>query len=463
MRRLKAVVSTAPFLMLSRVAGAGAGFLAQLVLARLLTPEALGRFFAATSLAAVLGLVATQGYPGIIQRFVTRYRRPGRAGSLGAFFGQVQRETWIAGLFFTVFLLAPAILLPGLETDSRIFLIATAICVAAATSFSIYPSLACADRKFAIGLLPETLLRPTLFLGVALAVGISGITLSAGMAVGVYAAVSAGLALAQFVVLKKAFASHGLNARKKLQRRWRQEAWPLLLVLLFTTLFADLIILLTSPFLGAEALAPFGVALKISMLIGFIVQVTHQISLPDLADAHQRGSTEEMLDALLRSTLLPTLVTAAALVAAAFWGDQILRLFGPGYAAAKWGLVILIAAQLIRALAGPAPMLLTLGGRQGTNALIILACCGVLLVGNAVLTPELGLLGACLSVVLVAVAWTGLSTVMLARRMRMGASLLFVLRHIPAKKYAGREILALMGKRRMSLSEPGIGGIGDPL
>ena len=50
---------------------------------------------------------------------------------------------------------------------------------------------------------------------------------------------------------------------------------------------------------------------------------------------------------------------------------------------------------------------------------------------------------------------------MLARRMRMGASLLFVLRHIPAKKYAGREILALMGKRRMSLSEPGIGGIGE--
>ena len=64
---------------------------------------------------------------------------------------------------------------------------------------------------------------------------------------------------------------------------------------------------------------------------------------------------------------------------------------------------------------------------------------------------------------MVAVAWTGLSTAMLARRMKMGASLLFVLRHVPAKKYAGREILALMGKRRNSLSERGIGGLGDPL
>lgn len=450
-------------MMLARVVGAGAGFLAQLVLARLLAPEALGKFFAATSLAAVLGVVATQGYPEIVQRFVSRYRRPGRAALLGAFVGQVQRETWLVGLLFAALLLAPAILLPALDTDWRIFLIATAICVAAATSFSIYPPLACADRKFAIGFLPETLVRPTFFLAVALAIGISGMTLSAGMAVAAYAAVSASLALAQFVVLKGAFASRGLRGPKKLRRRWRQEAWPLLLVLLFTTMFADLIILLTSPFLGAEALAPFGIALKISMLIGFIVQVTHQISLPDLADAHQRENTEEMLDALLRSTLLPVLVTAAAFIAAIFWGDRILGLFGPGYAAAKWGLVILIAAQLIRALGGPAPMLLTLGGQQGTNAAITLACCGVLLMGNAALTPRLGLLGACLSVVLVAIAWTGLSTAMLARRMKTGASLVYVLRHIPAKKYAGRGILALIGKRRSSLPEPGMRGIGEPL
>jgi O-antigen/teichoic acid export membrane protein len=283
--------------------------------------------------------------------------------------------------------------------------------------------------------------------------GLSGITLSAGMAVAVFAAVSASLALAQFFVVRRLFPSYRGGATKRLRRRWRQEAWPLLIVLLFTVLFADVVILLTSPFLGAEMLAPFGIALKISMLIGFIVQVTHQMSLPDLAEAHQRGNTEELLDALLRSTLLPVLITAAALVGAMFWGDQILRLFGPGYAAAKWGLVTLIAAQLIRAVAGPAPLLLTLAGAQKTNAAISIASCGVLLLANAALTPRLGFFGACLSVVLVAIAWTGMSAVMLAQRMKVGASLLFVLRHVPAKKYAGREIFHLAGKRRGSLPD----------
>jgi len=66
----------------ARFVGAGAGFLAQVVLARLL-PEALGIFFVATSLAALLGLLATQGYPLIVQRFITRYRQKASAGPPG--------------------------------------------------------------------------------------------------------------------------------------------------------------------------------------------------------------------------------------------------------------------------------------------------------------------------------------------------------------------------------------------
>jgi O-antigen/teichoic acid export membrane protein len=324
--------------------------------------------------------------------------------------------------------------------------------VASATACSIYPPLACADRRFAVGLLPETLARPIIFLGATLAAGLFGIMLSAGTTVAIYAAISASMALIQFIVVPRAFPKSAGRAAKSLRQRWRQEAWPLLIVLLFTTLFADVVILLSSPFLGAGALAPFGIALKISMLIGFIVQVTHQVSLPDLAEAHQRKDRDEMLNALLRSTLLPVLLTAAALGGAILWGEWILRLFGPDYAAAKWGLVILISAQLIRAAAGPAPLLLTLGGAQKTNAAISVATCGVLLLANLALTSHLGLLGACLSVVLAIVAWTGLSALMLRRRMNTGASLAFVLHHAPAKAYAGRNILHLAGKRRGSLT-----------
>jgi hypothetical protein len=94
-----------------------------------------------------------------------------------------------------------------------------------------------------------------------------------------------------------------------------------------------------------------------------------------------------------------------------------------------------------------------LGGAQKTNAAISVATCGVLLIANFAFTQRLGLLGACLSVVLAAAAWTGLSALMLARHMNIGASLLFVLRRASAKKYATREILHLMEKRRSALPD----------
>jgi len=46
-----------------------------------------------------------------------------------------------------------------------------------------------------------------------------------------------------------------------------------------------------------------------------------------------------------------------------------------------------------------------------------------------------------------------LSATMLAQRMKMGAGLLFVLRRAPAKKYALRELLHVVGKRRSVLPE----------
>jgi hypothetical protein len=55
--------------------------------------------------------------------------------------------------------------------------------------------------------------------------------------------------------------------------------------------------------------------------------------------------------------------------------------------------------------------------------------------------------------VLAATAWTALSAAMLARRMNMGASLLFVLRRAPAKKYAARELLHAIGKRPSALPD----------
>lgn len=127
MRRLNSLLSNAAVLMLARFAGAGAGFFSQILLARLLPPNGLGIFFAGTSLAAVVGLVVAQGYPEIVQRFVTRYRETERPDLLANFIAQAQRETWMISALVTISLVAIAVLLPRTDSANRFVIVATAL------------------------------------------------------------------------------------------------------------------------------------------------------------------------------------------------------------------------------------------------------------------------------------------------------------------------------------------------
>lgn len=266
-------------------------------------------------------------------------------------------------------------------------------------------------------------MRPVLFLVFIATMGMSGVALTAGLAIAVYGAISAFFSLVLFFSLRAKLTSPVRRPSRRLRRIWRGEGRPLMIVALFRSLFQDVVILMTSPFLGIEALGPFGIALKLTMLVGFTIQIAHQMSLPDLAEAYHRKDSEKMTHALSASTLLPAAITLVTLAFVFFWGDRVLAVFGPDYTTAKWGLVILVAAQLLRAVAGPAPMLLTLNGAQKTNAAINVACCGVLLVANAALVPYLGLMGACLSVLLVVITWTGASAVSLWWLTRLRADL----------------------------------------
>lgn len=395
-------------LMLARLLGAGAGFLTQLILARVLPPEDLGIFFAATSFAAMAGLAVTQGYPGVAQRFITRYQERGRQRLLQGFVGQAERETILVTLTAVAAIAGCSIAWPGAAFDSRVVIAATALGVASASSFTLYGAFASAQRRFFVAQLPETLIRPVLFFpSVLILAAVAAGDLGAGAVTSLYTAISALLALTQYAIWSpQRFASKAIG-NSRIARRWRREGVTLTLAILFATSFADLAILFASPFLGAAALAPFGVALKISLLVGFAVQIAHQVALPDLAEANERRDVSGITRALFQATVFPSLVTGGCLFASLLAGEWLLGLFGPEYIAAKWPLVILLAAQLLRALAGPAQSLLMLKGAQGTNAAICVACSAILLLSDAALIPPLGLVGASIAVFITVAIWVG--------------------------------------------------------
>ena len=404
--RWKSWLRTSIFLTLARVVGAGAGFLTQIFLVHVLSTHELGIFYAANSLAVVASVFASGGFPGITQRFVTRYRERAKPSLLSAFVRHTQVATSATTLTIG-FVLLVIILFWASSDDTRLAFAASVFTMGAMAALNINLALAAVEGRFDIALLPETFVRPLVYLSAVALVALIGTSISAGQASSLYAAITAFVAVAQYILLRPYLSlQHSRSVAKSLRRKWRQEATPLILVALFTNLYADVSIFLAAPFMALSEIAVFGICVKLSMLVGFVVQVSQQVALPDLALAHERKDGMLQRRVIIRAALLPSLVTLAATVLVMLWGDLVLGVFSSEFSSAKWTLAIMTGAQFVRAIAGPNVSMLSLTGAQRLNSTICLGACATLLIANVVLIPHYGLFGAAVAMSCSYIAWS---------------------------------------------------------
>jgi O-antigen/teichoic acid export membrane protein len=404
--KLGRLFSTSSLLSLARVAGALAGFATQVVLARTLQASALGVFYSVTSLAAVVGLIAAHGYPSIAARFMLRYREQGKEGLVSAFIRQARHDATLYAVIATIGVLALAVLWPSLSAEARLALVAAAFSIPANASLRLNGTFATALRRFALAYLPDTCIRPFLLLGGVVLLVMLGVTLTASSVTFLLTLIFTGLALTQFALLAKDMPRGKAPAPpKRLLTIWRREATPLILVALFTYFFADVAILMVTPLLSSADTAAIGLCLKLALLVGFAVQVAHQVVVPDLADARARKDHDSIKDVVLRALAFPLAITLVATVVVALWGESLLAIFGPEFTGAKPALVILMACQLARAVFGPSVPLLTVIGAQKENAALAVAALIVLGLGNLVLAPLYGVLGAAIAVAIATLFW----------------------------------------------------------
>ena len=421
----------------ARIAGALAGFATQVVLARTLQAHALGVFFSVTSLAAVVGLICALGYPAIAARFVSRYREQGKERLIGVFVGESFRVATISVAIATIAVMAGAALWPSFDFDARLALAAAALSIPAHAFLRLNGYFAAAIRRFAVAYLPDTSIRPFLLLGGVLMLVACGLTLTASMVAWLLTAILTALALVQYALLRRDLPKGARSvAPPRLTRLWRREANPLILVALFTNYFADVDILLVTPLLTSAETAALGLCLKLSLLVGFAVQVAHQVVVPDLADARARKDNSSINDVVLRAFAFPLAITVGAMAVVALWGESLLAIFGPEFTSAKTPLLILMACQLARALFGPSVLLLTVIGAQRQNAALAIAALIVLAGANLVLLPLYGVLGAAIAVAIATLFWSVACAITLGRLSGLRTDALYLMGRLGSPRSA---------------------------
>ncbi len=401
----------------ARVLGGVVGLASHVFVARILGPEALGQFFFALSLAMVLSILCSMGYPWIAARYVARHETGRTASNFHEFLAHVHRDIALSSAVLVGLAGIVIFLITSWPLETRLGLF---IGIATAPFFALMKlngALANAQKKFMLAYLPDLLLRPLFLMGfILLLYGVTtGLTVNSMLA-GHFVIVIALMAyqasrlrgLTKSVKLTSLQSENrsGDATKHESPRQWRKHALPMIVATLFVSVFADLDIVLVGTLLAERELAIFGASLKFALFLAFAIQAIHQLILRDAAEALEGGDRNRLGEIIGRANLLGIALSLGALGFVVFWGQDVLRIFGSDFTEGHVCLIILVAAQLARSAAGPAVQILALSGHERHGLPVFAAGLGLLVISNLILVPPFGATGAALAVFIVTLMWT---------------------------------------------------------
>lgn len=420
-------------LMGSRLSGAAIGFITQLALARLLGAESLGMYYLAISLGGVLAILAGLGYPSITVRFISEYRINGEWHALRAFLTSAYRTAAIAGAALIVVTGIIVFVWPTATFEQRLCLTLGALTAPAFTFIRLNGAIANAYRRYFLSFLPDLLVRPAVMLAIIGALIAVGVTITVPQLLALNLIIVLIVSIPVFLTVRQTTSTDldqtlepapVTDTPTPTGSKWRVHGLPMVVVALFTALFADVAILTVGIALPPDQTAIFGVCIKIALLLGFAIQSVHQLIMPDAADAYARGDKIAVQQAVARGNLLSMVACLGATGGIVLFGSFALSFFGEQFEQGYTCLIILALSQVYRAGAGPVSQMLNLAGKE-RKAVPVFATCLVLLVAlGAGLTPYFGLNGAAASVFLITALWTTWLAVIAKRHTGVQASLI---------------------------------------
>lgn len=403
------LLSQSAVIFASRILGAGIIFVAQAAIARAWGPEVLGNYLLIIATMNILAMSMPLGFHSVGTYFAAEYGARGDRHMLGAFLGRCYGHVAIVGALVYVFCAPVAGLFggPG-QVIAQMALPITILAVATAIVFINSSILVGVRRPFA-GFLAETLFRPLLIIaafGAAFAVADGSRALHSmiwWMAMGYLV-----IALGQFlIVLRVLWALPEVSEKRPPEtKRWWRFALPWALISLATDFFFDLDILLLSGYLEREDLAIFGICTRFFALIAFGVSAVYAVTVPDIFEAEINKDRLAFQRRIGDANLAASLVALGLVVAVALGGPLALSIFGQSFVAGAVPLVILSLALPVRAIFGPASLVLSIHDRPYASLPAVGGGLICLVVFNMLLVPPFGLMGASVAALAAISIWS---------------------------------------------------------
>lgn len=406
----KRLASQSAIIFLGRIFGAGMIFLVQAAMARVWGQHRLGEYLLLIAAVNLIAAAMPLGFQTIGTYFAAEYRAKGQGQELRRFLLRAYAQTIIVGLVLVV-LGRPLTGFLGETGEVLLALWAPAVILAGATAFIFLNGAVLVGLKRPyVGYFAEGIFRPLLLLG-CFALALAFFSPSAQLVgmVWVFALGYVAIALVHLgVTWRTVWRVPATEAVETPQTsRWWRFAVPWVLISFATDYYFDLDLIFLAAFMSPADLAIFGICARIFALVSFGVAAVYAVTLPDIFEAEalndRQGFNEKVGDANMVAFGL-----AFALFAAMSIGAPLaLMLFGPDFLAGSGPLATLCLGLVVRSLFGPASLVLSIHDRPWASLPAIGCGVVVLILGNLILVPLFGLMGAAIAALLGITVWSG--------------------------------------------------------
>lgn len=411
----------------------GANFVLAIVLARALGVERFGAYSLALAWVLVLGIPAGLGMNRMLMREVAALKEQGLWSKILAMIHWSRRTTLlVAGATAGLTALVVWGLVPAGST--RPVLLLALLLLPVNALLYLHQGIVVGAGRSVAGQTPGAMVQPVLFLALAVGLWWQGWMQEATTAIWGNIGTSI-IALLFAMLLVRRILPPGIRTGPPAPG----HATVLLKSALALTLLGGLTLLnsrLDTIMLGlltdTRNVGLFSVASRGAQLVGFAAFPVQAVVGPELSRLHTTRDRAGLQRAASQAARLVLLVALPVAVALGLYGSFFLRLFGPEFVQVEGPLRVLVAGQLVLALTGPGLLLLITIRAERTALLCAIIGTLVNIVGNLLLIPLYGTLGAAMATTTSLAVWSviaarasftraGINTTALVRLSSQGA------------------------------------------
>jgi O-antigen/teichoic acid export membrane protein len=394
-------------------------FLTQALIARFWGAELLGEFLLVTATVNLIAVVMPLGFHTVGAYFAADYRARGEKRQLSQF--MIRAYGHVLGTFALLVVAGYPLLTLFGQTGSALGQHFAPLAVLALSTGLVHVngSVLIGLKRPLAGYFADAIFRPMVVLAaflIALSVMVPVVAFDRMLWLMACGYVVVSLGHFGFVMMTLKTVPDTAAPRAEDVRRWWRFALPWVLISLATDFFFDIDLLLLSHSLPKQELAIFGVCTRIFSLVSFGVAAVYAVTLPDIFESEANADRAAFHRKIGDANVVASGLAVLLFVGMAVVGPFALMLFGPSFSAGALPLVILCLALVVRAVMGPASVVLSMHDRPYASLPAVGLGVVALMLLNWLLVPSMGLLGAAMAATLaitlwsVALWWTALRT-----------------------------------------------------